>query len=63
MDLPLKRGNGNKSWFIEGKRHRIDGPAIEFADYGIKEYYYLDKRIDCSSNQEYFKLLKLRAFW
>ena len=54
--------NGSKWWIIQGKIHRVDGPAIEYAD-GDKLYYYLDKRIECSSDEEYFKLLKLKAFW
>ena len=24
--------NGTKSWFVDGKHHRIDGPAIENSD-------------------------------
>ena len=54
--------NGNKYWYKEGKCHRIDGPAVEFVD-GYKLYYYLGKQIECNSNEEYFKLLKLKAFW
>ena len=30
--------DGDKSWYINGKRHRKDGPAIEDAD-GHKEWY------------------------
>jgi hypothetical protein len=29
---------GNKHWYLNGKRHRVDGPAIEYAD-GSKEWY------------------------
>jgi len=32
--------NSTKEWFLNGKRHREDGPAIEFAD-GNK-YWYLN---------------------
>lgn len=31
---------GNKEWYLNGKLHREDGPAIEFAD-GDK-YWYLN---------------------
>ena len=58
----IEWADGLKYWFIEGKLHRLDGPAIEDFN-GYKEYYYLDKKIECSSNEEYFKLLKLKAFW
>ena len=54
--------NGDKFWIIQGKIHRVDGPAIEYAN-GNKSYYYLNKRIECKSDEEYFKLLKLKAFW
>jgi hypothetical protein len=30
---------------------------------GEKHYYYHGKEIKCHSDQEYFKLLKLKAFW
>ena len=30
--------NGSKSWWLNGKRHREDGPAIEWAD-GTKFWY------------------------
>jgi hypothetical protein len=26
--------SGNRSWYLNGKRHREDGPAIEYADGG-----------------------------
>ena len=39
--------NGTKSWFVDGKRHRIDGPAFEWPD-GHKEWWVDGKlhRID-----------------
>ena len=30
--------NGIKHWYLNGKRHREDGPAIEWAD-GSKSWY------------------------
>jgi hypothetical protein len=30
--------NGDKTWFLYGKRHRTDGPAIESAN-GTKEWW------------------------
>ena len=53
---------GTKYWYKESKFHRLDGPAIEDSS-GYKGYYYLGKYIECSSDEEYFKLLKLKAFW
>ena len=34
--------NGDKAWYLNGKRHREDGPAIEDAN-GDKEWYLNDK--------------------
>jgi len=30
--------NGNKEWFLNGKRHRDDGPAIEWSN-GYREWF------------------------
>jgi hypothetical protein len=54
--------DGTKVWYWHGKLHRQDGPAIERAD-GGKSWYYHDQRIDCQSNQEFLRLVKLKAFW
>ena len=34
--------NGTKEWYVNWKRHRLDGPAIEWAD-GTKEWWLEDK--------------------
>ena len=39
LDGPaLVYSDGEKHWFLNGKRHKIDGPAIEYTN-GHKEYY------------------------
>jgi len=35
--------NGTNRWYLDGKLHRTDGPAVEFAD-GSKLWYLDDKR-------------------
>ena len=35
--------NGNKYWYLDGKRHREDGPTIEKSN-GYKAWYLNDKR-------------------
>ena len=35
--------NGTKHWHLNGKRHREDGPALEFAS-GHKEWFLNDQR-------------------
>lgn len=52
----------NKEWYINGKLHRLDGPAIEWSS-GYKEWHYEGERIDCKSQQEFERLVKLRALW
>jgi len=44
--------DGTKDWFINGKRHRLDGPAIEYSD-GSKEWWVDGKYI----TEEQHKLL------
>jgi hypothetical protein len=45
-NLPaVERSSGTKFWYLNGKLHRTDGPAIERFD-GFNKYWYLD-------NQEY----------
>ena len=34
--------DGTKKWYLNGKFHREDGPAIEYAD-GAKEWYLKNK--------------------
>ena len=36
--------NGAKVWYVDGKRHRVDGPAVELAD-GSKAWWVNDKLI------------------
>jgi hypothetical protein len=40
--------------------HRIDGPTIEWD--GKKIWYYHGTKIECSSQEEFEKILKLKAF-
>jgi hypothetical protein len=54
--------NGNKCWYQNGKYHRVDGPAIELSN-GIKQWWYRGKQIKCSYQQEFERLIKLKAFW
>ncbi len=58
----VEYANGSKSWWFHGKRHREDGPAIELTD-GYKSWYLNGNLINCASNEEFLKLVKLKAFW
>jgi len=55
-------GNGYKAWYKEDKRHRIDGPACEHTN-GDNWWYYEGKYINCSSIEEFLKIINLKAFW
>jgi len=47
-----------------GLRHRDDGPAIIYGDESeLQMWWYQGKFIDCSSQEEFERLLKLKAFW
>jgi hypothetical protein len=54
--------DGQGSWFINGIRHRLDGPAMDWAN-DKKYWYYKGKHIKCSSQEEFEKYLRLKAFW
>jgi len=54
--------DGSKSWYHYDKLHRLDGPATEYAD-GRKEWWFYGKYINCSSQEEFERLIKLRALW
>ena len=36
--------SGDKEWYLNGKVHREDGPAIEWAD-GSKDWYLNDEKL------------------
>ena len=64
----IEWADGGKQWYINGKLHREDGPAVERTfGYRIKgranDWYWNGKFIFCNSQQEFEKLLSLRAFW
>ena len=52
----------NKEYFLNNKRHREDGPAIEYVN-GSKSYYYHGEYIDCSTDKEFKQLIKMKVFW
>jgi len=43
----VEYSSGNKSWYLNGRLHRVDGPAFELAN-GDKEWWLNDKlhRVD-----------------
>lgn len=81
----IEFANGNKHWYVHGKRHRDDGPASEISsgcEYWYKDdqlhredgpaikyingnsyWFYRGEPINCSSNEEFLRLIKLKIFW
>lgn len=63
LDGPaIKYADGRMDWYQDDKHHRLDGPAIEYAD-GHKIWFVEGKLINCNSQEEFDRLLKLKAFW
>lgn len=54
--------NGDCFWFQNDKLHRLDGPAIDYVD-GVKLWYYEDQEMDCGTQEEFKRLINLKAFW
>ena len=57
----VEYADGDKIWYQNNKRHRLDGPAIERAD-GDKAWYISGQLIDCSTQEKFERILKLKAF-
>ncbi len=53
--------DGSHLYFINGKLHRLDGPAIDTVN--CKEWWYQNTKINCFSQKEYERRLRLKAFW
>ena len=57
----IEYANGHKEWYLNGDLHREDGPAIEYTN-GYKEWYYQDKEYIVKNNDEFLRLIKIKAF-
>jgi hypothetical protein len=53
---------GSKWWYFNGELHREDGPAVEYLN-GYKSWWIHDKLIHVDTQEEFEKLMRLRAFW
>lgn len=50
-----------QEWWIHGIRHREDGPAI--IDRNKQSWYLKGNKINCSSQDEFERLMRLKVFW
>jgi|SRR5579859_2303390 len=55
-------GTKIKCWYLHDQRHRLDGPAVEYAN-DSKYWYYHGEWINCSSQEEFERLIKLKVLW
>ena len=53
----VEYSDGDKFWYINGKRHREDGPAIEYSD-GHKSWYLND--INYTEDQYHQEIIKIK---
>ena len=49
--------DGTKHWYKNGKYHREDGPALEYAN-GDKEYWLFDENYDSLPSPEKIKIIR-----
>ena len=52
--------DGSRMWYSNGKCHRTDGPAVE-GPYG-RSWFLNGVEINCSSQEEFDRLINVRAF-
>jgi hypothetical protein len=48
-------------WYLNGELHRLDGPAI--IDDVEKRWYYNGDFIECNSQEEFERLIRLKVLW
>jgi hypothetical protein len=58
----IETNSGSKYYFLNGKNHREDGPAVEYAN-GDKSWYLNDIQVFCETQEEFERLMRLKAFW
>jgi hypothetical protein len=67
----VEYANGDERWYLNGQLHREDGPAISYykikdckiKDYKIKEWWITGYHMACTTQEEFERLMKLKAFW
>jgi hypothetical protein len=58
----IEHASGSKWWYQDDVLHREDGPAIIYPS-GTIEWWYRGTLVNCSSQEEFERILKLKAFW
>jgi hypothetical protein len=58
---PIINEFGTKKWFNDkGELHRVDGPAVEYPE-GSKSWYIHGEYIHCNNNEEFLRIVKMKA--
>jgi hypothetical protein len=53
-----------EQWFRYGERHREDGPAIVYPNNECNDRWFVDgKKIECNTQEEFERWLRVKAFW
>jgi hypothetical protein len=62
----IVQDDGLRAWYRDGLLHREDGPAVETIskDGGhVQIWCLMGEKIDCMSQEEFERIVKLKAFW
>ena len=60
-DPAIFYSGGDKYWFLYGKLHNEKGPAVTYKD-GTCFWYLNGTKINCLSQEEFERIVKLKAF-
>jgi len=62
-DLPADIWScGCRTWYMHGERHRENGPAV-IKCHRSEQWWYHGKYVDCKTQEEFERLIKLELFW
>jgi len=59
----IRKNDNIKYYFKHGKRHRLEGPAINYCDGAFMEWWFEGEKINCETQIEFERLIKLRILW
>jgi hypothetical protein len=54
--------NGDRFYLLNDNFHRVEGPAVELHN-GIKGWWVNGKLIPCTTQEQFERLMRLKAFW
>jgi hypothetical protein len=64
LDGPaVEYADGDRSWLQYGIFHREDGPAMEYFTQNHIRWLWRGKYLPVSNQEEFERLVKMKAFW